>query len=104
MHLAPQEAATSRFVAHLAALAPVPANAAGAIAVYLYFSYIDPIGRGPAATSPAALTLFAVVTLLLLATTALLGARWTAGVRRWAERIRQGSPRARHPRRCGGGS
>jgi adenylate cyclase len=91
----PDETAAAGGLGRLAVLAPVPANAAGAVAVYLYFNYIDPIGRDPGGVTPVALGVFAALTLVLLATTAFLGGRWTAAVRHWGSRIRQGeSPQA----------
>ncbi len=72
-------------------LAPIPANLAGAVAVYLYFNYIDPLERGPGAGSAAALALFAGITGFLLAASALLSDRWTAGVRRWSRALRAGA-------------
>jgi sigma-B regulation protein RsbU (phosphoserine phosphatase) len=95
---ASRDAASFGVLRRLAILAPLPANAAGAVAVYLYFSYMDPIGRGPAATSPGALALFATVTLVLLCVASVLGSRWSAEVRRWGDRIRRGdSPRSVPP-------
>jgi adenylate cyclase len=78
-------------------LVPILANAAGAVAVYLFFTYIDPVGRGPAATSRQALTLFVSITTSLLVTAAFLGDRWTAGVRRWSRRLRAGASPADVP-------
>jgi class 3 adenylate cyclase len=86
-----REARPPGFLGRLAMLAPIPANAGGAIAVYLYFNYIDPLERAPGAGSAAALALFAGITGFLLAATALLSDRWTAGVRRWSRKLRAGA-------------
>src|SRR5262245_55149205 len=79
------------FLGRLAMLAPIPANAAGALAVYLYFSYVDPLARAPGAGSASGLALFAAITGTLLAISAVLSDRWTAGVRAWARRLRAGA-------------
>jgi len=79
------------FLERLAMLAPIPANAAGAVAVYLYFTYVDPLERAPGAGSATGLTLFAAITGTLLAISAVLSDRWTAGVRLWARRLRAGA-------------
>jgi HAMP domain-containing protein len=78
-------------------LVPILANAAGAVAVYLFYAYIDPVGRGPAAASRQALTLFVSITTSLLVIAAFLGDRWTAGVRRWSRRLRAGESAADVP-------
>jgi class 3 adenylate cyclase len=86
-----RDAAHPSFRARLAMLAPIPANAAGAIAVYLFFSLIDPLEGSPLGGSAAGLALFAGVTGALLAVAAVLSDRWTAGVRRWARALRSGA-------------
>src|SRR5262249_44094349 len=91
MRLSAQDAVTPGLLGRVAVLAPIPANAAGALAVFLFFTYLDPIGRGgPVARSGEAFAVFAVVTLFLLAVTALLADRWTAGIRRWSRQLRAG--------------
>jgi class 3 adenylate cyclase len=94
-----REARPTGFLGRLAMLAPIPANAGGAIAVYLYFNYIDPLERAPGAGSAAALALFAGIAGFLLAATALLSDRWTAGVRRWSRKLRAGASPDAVPRR-----
>src|SRR5262245_54670504 len=90
MRLTAQDAMTPGLLGRIAVLAPIPANAAGALAVFLFFTYLDPIGRGPVARAGGAFAIFAGVTLFLLAVTALLADRWTAGVRRWSRQLRAG--------------
>src|SRR4029453_1101095 len=94
-----REARPTGFLGRLAMLAPIPANAGGAIAVYLYFNYIDPLERAPGAGSAGALALFAGIAGFLLAATALLSDRWTAGVRRWSRKLRAGASPDAVPRR-----
>jgi adenylate cyclase len=84
-----RETATAGVLGRIAVLVPILANAAGAVAVYLFFSYIDPVGPRPA-RSGHALALFVAITTVLLATAAFLGDRWTSGVRRWSRRLRAG--------------
>jgi adenylate cyclase len=96
MNLAP-ETATAGVLARIAVLVPILANVAGAVAVYLFFGYIDPVGHGPAAGSRQALAIFVAITTVLLATAAFLGDRWTAGIRRWSKRLRAGASPADVP-------
>jgi adenylate cyclase len=92
-----RDAAPPGFLGRLALLATIPANAAGAVAVYLYFNQIDPIERGPAAGSRAGLVLFVTITALLLAMTAAVSDLWTAEVRSWSRRLRGGEAPAAVP-------
>src|SRR5215472_729124 len=95
MKLAP-ETATAGVLGRIAVLVPFLANAAGAVAVYLFFSYIDPVGPRPAGSGHP-LALFVAITTVLLATAAFLGDRWTSGVRRWSRRLRVGESPADVP-------
>ena len=100
MRVAPREAMALTppgVLGRIAVLVPILANAAGAVAVYLFYAYIDPVGRGPAAASRQALTLFVSITTSLLVIAAFLGDRWTAGVRRWSRRLRAGASPADVP-------
>src|SRR5262249_42903842 len=85
MKLAP-ETATAGVLGRIAVLVPILANAAGAVAVYLFFSYIDPVGPRPAGSGHA-FALFVAITTVLLSTAAFLGDRWTSEVRRWSRRL-----------------
>ena len=95
MKLAP-ETATARVVGRVAVLVPILANAVGAVAVYLFFSYIDPVGARPAGAGHP-LALFVAITTVLLSTAAFLGDRLTSGVRRWSRRLRAGASPADVP-------
>jgi adenylate cyclase len=69
----------------------LPANLAGAIAVFLYFNYVDPLGGGPAPGSMEALIVFAGVTGTMLIVNWYLGIRWTHPIRRWQARLLDGA-------------
>src|SRR5262245_20285590 len=97
MHLASQDPLPPRWLGRLAVLAPIPANAAGAIAVYLFFNYVDPIERVAQDGSRSALVLFVTITGFLLVLTAALSDVWTAGVRAWSRRLRAGESPAAVP-------
>jgi adenylate cyclase len=79
------------------AVSILPANLAGAIAVYLYFAYIDPLGGGPAPGSDQALVVFAGVTGTLLVVNWYLSTRWTHPIRRWQGRLLSGDDPSRVP-------
>jgi adenylate cyclase len=73
------------------ALSIVPANIAGAIAVYLYFNYVDPLGGGPAPGSVEALIVFIGVTATLVVGNWYLGTRYTRPIRMWERMLRAGT-------------
>ncbi len=69
----------------------LPANLAGAVAVFLYFNYVDPLGGGPAPGSIEAAIVFAGVTGTMLIVNWYLGTRWTHPIRRWQARLLEGA-------------
>jgi adenylate cyclase len=73
------------------AVSILPANLAGAIAVFLYFNYVDPLGGGPAPGSLEAAIVFAGVTGTMLIVNWYLGTRWTHPIRRWQSRLLEGA-------------
>lgn len=76
----------------LTALSILPANVAGALAVYLYFSYIDPAGGGPVPDRPTVVAVGFVVAATMLALNWYLGARWTHPIQRWRKALLRGTP------------
>ncbi len=85
-----QDVTPPGFLRRTTALSIIPANLAGALAVYLYFNYIDPLGGGPAPGSLEALVVFLGVTGTLVGVNWYLGSRWTHPIRRWGHRLREG--------------
>lgn len=79
------------------ALSIVPANIVGAIAVYLYFNYVDPLGGGPAPGSAEALVVFVGVTATLVVGNWYLGTRFSRPIRQWEKRLRAGVDPAEVP-------
>ncbi len=76
----------------LTALSIVPANVAGAVAVYLYFSFVDPAGGGPVPDRSTAVTVGVAVAATMLVLNWYLGARWTKPIQRWRRRMLRGTP------------
>jgi len=73
------------------ALSILPANLIGAVVVYLYFTYVDPLGGGPTPGSGVTLLVFLATAGVLLWLNWFLGARWVRPIRHWRGRIiRQG--------------
>src|SRR5262249_21493705 len=97
MRLSADEAAEPGLLRQITALALIPANAAGAAAVYLYFSYIDPWGGRPQPDAATAFVLFSGLTRGLLVVTTRLGDRWTRPVHRWSRKLRAGASPASVP-------
>ena len=97
MRLSPAEPLQPELLSQITGLALIPANAAGAAAVYLYFSYVDPWGGRPQPNAETAFLLFTVITSVLLVVTTLLGNRWTRPVHRWSLRLRAGKPASEVP-------
>jgi adenylate cyclase len=90
MRLPPAEPIQPELLSQITGLALIPANAAGAAAVYLYFSYVDPWGGRPQPNAETAFLLFTAITTVLLVVTTRLGNRWMRPVHRWSHRLRAG--------------
>ncbi len=95
------------FLLRAAALPVLPANLAGALLVYLYFTFVDPldptIGHAEL-TLPEApevgvqrFIVFTVVVSVLLAGNVYLSARWFGPLARWRQRLREGADPATVP-------
>jgi adenylate cyclase len=97
MRLAGWEPLAPGLLRQITALALIPANTAGAVAVYLYFSSIAPLEGGRASRSGAGLAIFVAVTASLLIVGTWLGNRWTRQIRRWSKRLRAGESPAAVP-------
>jgi len=97
MRLPPAEPVQPELLSQITGLALIPANAAGAAAVYLYFSYVDPWGGRPQPNAEIAFLLFTAITSVLLVATTRLGNRWTRPVHRWSHRLRAGEPPSEVP-------
>jgi adenylate cyclase len=74
----------------------VPANLAGAIAVFLYFSYVDPLG-GPIVAGAVNVALFAGVVTSLFVANAWITRRWLAPLAAWHDRLLAGAAPAAVP-------
>ena len=70
---------------------PIPANIAGALVMYLYLTYIDPLAYGPPPNALEPLAVFVSVTGTLLVTNWYLGRRWLAPLVRWRRLLRAGA-------------
>ena len=81
-----------------AALPVLPANIAGAVLVYLYFNYVDPLEQvsndGP---YQGHLVIFLIVVTVILSANAYLSARWFGPLARWRRRLREGADPATVP-------
>jgi adenylate cyclase len=87
--------ATPGLLRRTTAVSIVPANLAGACAVYLYFNYVDPLGGGPTPGSTEALVVFVGVTATLVVANWYLGTRFTRPIRHWERRLRAGTAEPR---------
>lgn len=74
----------------------LPANLVGAIAVFLYFSYVDPLG-GPAVTGAVNVLLFALLASTLFVGNAWITRRWLVPLAGWHDRILAGAAPAAVP-------
>lgn len=85
-------------LARAAALPVVPTNLLGAIVVYAYFNWIDPI-LGPAPQPPEIrqFLLFVAVATTLIAANFVLSAQWLGPLRRWSRWLREGLDAAQVP-------
>ncbi len=87
------------FLLRAAALPVLPANLAGAVLVYLYFNYVDPLVRIPndGTYDRQQLYVFLVVTTIILMGNAYLSARWFGPLARWRWRLLEGADPASVP-------
>jgi adenylate cyclase len=84
-------------IRRLTALSIIPANVMGAVTVYFYYNYVDPLGGGPPPDPAHALLVFLAVVIPLVAINWYLGARWVQPLRMWRRRIRAGVDPAEVP-------
>jgi adenylate cyclase len=78
-------------IRRLTALSIIPANVMGAVTVYCYYNYVDPLGGGTPPDPAHAFLVFAAVVIPLVALNWYLGARWVQPLRTWRRRIRAGT-------------
>jgi adenylate cyclase len=78
-------------IRRLTALSIIPANVMGAVTVYFYYNYVDPLGGGPPPDATHAILVFLVVVIPLVALNWYLGATWVQPLRMWRRRIRAGT-------------
>jgi len=78
-------------IRRLTALSIIPANVMGAVTVYFYFNYVDPLGGGPPPDATHAFLVFLAVVIPLVGLNWWLGARWVRPLRTWRRRIRAGT-------------
>ncbi|MCC6848638.1 MAG: adenylate/guanylate cyclase domain-containing protein [Deltaproteobacteria bacterium] len=97
----PPPAARSResFLLRAAALPVLPANLAGAVLVYLYFNFVDPLESvgDDGAYEGQRLAVFLLVVTVILAGTVFLSARWFDPLARWRRLLREGADPASVP-------
>jgi adenylate cyclase len=84
-------------IRRLTALSIIPANVVGAVTVYFYYNYVDPLGGGPPPDPTHAALVFLAVVIPLVALNWWLGARWVQPLRMWRRRIRAGTDPADVP-------
>jgi adenylate cyclase len=84
-------------IRRLTALSIIPANVMGAVTVYFYYNYVDPLGGGPPPDATYAFAVFLVVVIPLVGLNWYLGARWVQPLRTWRRRIRAGTSPADVP-------
>src|SRR5436189_4573577 len=84
-------------IRRLTALSIIPANLIGAVTVYFYYTWVDPLGGGRAPAPTQALVVFLAVVIPLLAVNWYLGAIWVRPLRVWRRRIRTGVDPAEMP-------
>jgi class 3 adenylate cyclase len=84
-------------IRRLTALSIIPANVVGAVTVYFYYNYVDPLGGGPPPDPTHAALVFLIVVIPLVALNWWLGSRWVHPLRMWRRRIRAGTDPADVP-------
>ncbi|MCC6765100.1 MAG: HAMP domain-containing protein [Deltaproteobacteria bacterium] len=87
------------FLLRAAALPVLPANLAGAILVYLYFNFVDPLEPviDDGAYEGQRLAVFLLVVTAILGSSVYLSARWFGPLARWRQRLREGADPAAVP-------
>jgi len=84
-------------IRRLTALSIIPANIMGAVTMFFYYNYVDPLGGvQPPDTLHAALV-FVVIVIPLVGLNWFLGAVWVRPLRMWRRRIRAGLDPAEVP-------
>ncbi|MBI3769822.1 MAG: adenylate/guanylate cyclase domain-containing protein [Deltaproteobacteria bacterium] len=76
---------------------PIPANLAGAIVVYLYFTFVDPLAANPTPNMLRPFLVFLAVTTTLLFANWYVGRRFLAPLGAWRRRLRSGADATRVP-------
>jgi adenylate cyclase len=76
---------------------PIPANIAGAIVVYLYFNYVDPLAANPTPRMLRPLLVFLAVTATLMTASWYVGRRLIGPVAGWRRMLRLGTDAANVP-------
>src|SRR5512145_152054 len=84
-------------IRRLTALSIIPANVMGAVTMYFYYNYVDPLGGGPPPDPMWAFLVFMVAVIPLVLLNWWLGARWVQPLRTWRRRIRAGTDPAEVP-------
>src|SRR5215207_9843081 len=81
------------FLLRAAALPVLPANLAGAVLVYLYFNYVDPLAEVTNGTYDPTerFVVFLIVSTIILSANVYLSARWFGPLARWRHRLRDGA-------------
>ena len=81
------------FLLRAAALPVLPANLAGAVLVYLYFNFVDPLAEAANGAYDATerLVVFLIVSTVILSGNVYLSARWFGPLARWRYRLRDGA-------------
>ncbi len=86
------------FLLRAAALPVLPANLAGAVLVYLYFNFVDPLDATSAGGAQAyatyelqRLAVFVAVTTVILGPNVALSLYWFGPLARWRQRLREGA-------------
>ena len=78
-------------IRRLTALSIIPANVMGAVTVYFYYNFVDPLGGGPPPDATYTFIVFLAVVIPLIGLNWYLGARWVQPLRTWRRRIRAGT-------------
>src|SRR6266404_3352547 len=76
---------------------PIPANALGAVVIYFYFNFVDPLAANPTPSMLRPFVVFVSVTTTLLAAAWYFGRRFFAPVITWRQRLRSGADVHRVP-------
>jgi class 3 adenylate cyclase len=87
------------FFLRAAALPVLPANIAGAVLVYLYFNFVDPLEQvvSDGQYEGQRLVVFLIVVTVILSANAYLSARWFGPLGRWRQRLLEGADPAAVP-------